>query len=637
MRLPQSLRNTRAAAARLCSSRFQQGTYWLWEYRDRSGAFTCAERYEVCDVLGPSTIMLEMASKLEEGEEFNSHHRMIVDLAKPLAAAGLDGWQTSTAWNLELFAFKDEEGEWQRAMHRWNTQAFEEKFDLHSMLPTQPSPIRVVSFQQRQVPALSRHATLIRSRRLQHTKAWYVREPREHSGLAAFKAFGSAEYPMSYTFELVDFGDDIRATKATGERPARPAATSAPADMRVASRLRLLSAQPSRSRRALVRAACVAATCAPLWSARPALAWCGGYFPGKLSNEWDELLVEYENAAQGYKTDIFVRIVDPPRRRVYGGANIKEYRELPRLPPVLVVGCPGVNYEYLENLEGVVVSGRRVILLNTCEAPVDRDARAWMPPAESSPGPAAMRRPLEAAKQILAVCDALSYKGPRIESVHVFAHGLGGAAALHMVELLKERSMQRDAEAKAAETTATEVVVSDVTATMAKPVLRIASLSLASPYGAIEDLNIETRRRIEYNAEVTPLEFDGSDGGQPVEGQQCVVEATLLTGLPWREALLRPSKAESQAERLGGSSLANRLPSPGSVPTQVIIGGPSDSVDPSWDLRSRPDVAQVSYPTCGHLPFLDRRLEFLSNLLDFYDQVDGVNTSRSGLSDGRST
>ena len=115
------------------------------------------------------------------------------------------------------------------------------------------------------------------------------------------------------------------------------------------------------------------------------------------------------------------------------------------------------------------------------------------------------------------------------------------------------------------------------------------------------------------------------------------MEATLLTGLPFREALLNPSRAESQAERLGGSALAKRLPPPRTVPTQVICGGQTDSVEPSWDLRSRPDVAQVTYPACGHLPFLDRRLEFLSNLLDFYDEVDGVKTSRSGLTDGRST
>ena len=148
----------------------------------------------------------------------------------------------------------------------------------------------------------------------------------------------------------------------------------------------------------------------------PSHAWCGGFFPGKVTNDWDERLVHY--VAGDYETDIFVRIINPPRRRVMGSSS----REFPKgplpLPPVLLIGCPGVSYEYLENLEGLVISGRQVIAINTCEAPVDRD---WVV-APPSRGPYKERTPRAAAAQVLAACEAC-----RIGSAHVIAHGLGGA------------------------------------------------------------------------------------------------------------------------------------------------------------------------------------------------------------------
>ena len=664
MRLP----NTHATAARLCSSRFRPGTYWLWEYRDRTGAFTCAERYQVQAQLNPTTVVVEMASKLEEGDPWNAHHRLTVDLVKPLASAGLDGpWRNAhPVWNLELFSFKDENGKWRPAMHRWNTQAFEEKFDVHSMLPAQPVPIRILRSCQRCVASFGDDpATLIRTQRLRHTNAWYVREPREHMGVAAFKTFGSDE---AYTFQLVGFGDGMPTAESADtsgdSSPELPSAFSTTPVPERGSRGGKGDGswpwrRPSR-REALVRAACTAAVCcAPVSWAPPALAWCGGYFPGKLTNEWDEKLIPYENAEAGYTTDLFVRIVDPPRRRAYGSSAL-EYKARPPLPPVLVVGCPGVNYDYCENLEGLVVSGRRVIEVNTCEAPVDRQSRPWMPSTAESvrPGPLARRRPREAASQLLTVCEALG-----LELVHVFAHGLGGAAALHLVDLLRTRPvaaadlpMTTKAAAPAASTPKVPTSTSTSTSTAAPtpptatsandaapaakpppPGVRLASLTLASPYGALEDLRPFARRRIEYNDDVTPLDFEGSDGGQPVDGEQCVVEATLLTGMAWRDALLRPTAAESQSERLGGEALATRLPPTKTVPTQVLIGGLTDPVEPSWDLTARPDVAVTTYPFCGHLPFLDRRTEYLSGLLAFLDGVDGVETSRSGLTDGRGT
>ena len=372
-------------------------------------------------------------------------------------------------------------------------------------------------------------------------------------------------------------------------------------------------------RRILLGAAafCGATFCRP---SLPASAWCGGYFPGKLASNWDELTVPFEGP-DGYTAEIFVRKVDSPRRL-----------ERPTLPPVLVVGVPGVPYDYLENLEALVVSGRSVIEVNTCEAPVDRRSRKWLPPP-SERGPPSMRRPRVAAEQLLAVCDALE-----LPEVHLFAHGLGGAAALHLVELLREReAIMRPCATAASEVEATSLPLASLQSIQPStpPVLeRLSSLTLASPYGALDDLRPFAQNRIRGSDQVIPLDFEGSDGAMPAEGQQCVTDATLPVDTPYREALLRRSRSESMAASLGGDRLARRLPSP-PVATLLIHGGTGDPVSPSWELKERSDVKVLDYPFSGHLPFIDRREEVLTDVLNFLDRVDGSATPRAGLYDGR--
>ena len=68
----------------------------------------------------------------------------------------------------------------------------------------------------------------------------------------------------------------------------------------------------------------------------PALAYCNGVYPGKITNDVQERLVPFSMGA--YCTDIFVREVRPPRRRVYGG-SVAFPDELPSLPPVLLVAA----------------------------------------------------------------------------------------------------------------------------------------------------------------------------------------------------------------------------------------------------------------------------------------------------------
>ena len=101
--------------------------------------------------------------------------------------------------------------------------------------------------------------------------------------------------------------------------------------------LRVLTELPLRAQ--LLRCAASILTTVPL---RPATAWCNGYFEGRISNDVQESAVPF--VAGSYSTNIFVKNVRPPSRRVMGGSV--SFPTLPSLPPVVVVGCPGVACDY---------------------------------------------------------------------------------------------------------------------------------------------------------------------------------------------------------------------------------------------------------------------------------------------------
>ena len=61
-------------------------------------------------------------------------------------------------------------------------------------------------------------------------------------------------------------------------------------------------------RRELVAALALAASSAP--PPLPALAYCNGVFPGKISNDVQEQIVPF--TLNSYRTDVFVRAVRPP-------------------------------------------------------------------------------------------------------------------------------------------------------------------------------------------------------------------------------------------------------------------------------------------------------------------------------------
>ena len=74
----------------------------------------------------------------------------------------------------------------------------------------------------------------------------------------------------------------------------------------------------ARRRDILSRTAAAIAASATVTFATPALAWCGGIFPGRISNDIEEGLVPYVEGS--YTTDVFYRNVRPPKRPVMGSA-----------------------------------------------------------------------------------------------------------------------------------------------------------------------------------------------------------------------------------------------------------------------------------------------------------------------------
>lgn len=315
------------------------------------------------------------------------------------------------------------------------------------------------------------------------------------------------------------------------------------------------------SRGAALRFAVAAA--ASCFHPQASRAWCGERYPSwAYFLKWDELRVPFSVGEMN--GECFCRVVGDVGREQKAG-----------VPPVLLVGTPGVGYEYLENLETLTVSDRRVIEVTFAGT----EAKA----ADA----AALLTPSACAEQLKAVCAAC-----RLSNVHIVAHGLGAPAALGVAK-------------------------------QAAGGVGVRSLTLVSPYGARSDLRPGARealsagasRRARASALIPTVTSSASES--------CVAEAADGGGGPLLEALLA-----ADGDALGGPALARQLESV-AAPTLLVSGGPTDIVDASWtDLPQM--VRQRSWAKSGHLPFVDQasRDDFTLDLLAFLDEVDGVATNR---------
>jgi len=298
-------------------------------------------------------------------------------------------------------------------------------------------------------------------------------------------------------------------------------------------------------------------------SADRALAWCGEAFPQwAYYLKWDENAVSF--SWEGGVSKVRYRVVGDVARENRSG-----------VPPILLVGNPGVGYDYLENFEALTVSDRRVIEVSF--AGLGESAK---------PSTAQLWTVENCVAQLRAVCNAL-----KTEVVHVVAHGLGAVPALRFAA---ERGSGG---------------------------VRVRSLTLVSPWSALADLRPDARARFAAapaSQRASALLPTRSSAAR----DSCIAEA------------LQPVQTDPLVYATAVSSLTDgafaRLINDTSddMPVLLTSGGVNDIVDPeAWgELPLR--VSRAVFPASGHLSFVDERDPFLNRVVDFMDEADGRTTNR---------
>jgi len=168
-------------------SRFQEGDYYVWLYKDQNGIPTSWEKYSVTKS-SDGVVVIEMSTKFSEEENYSTHHRMTVNIVDHLESQNNHG-----GWRL---GFEHRDGDkWKSFGPGANVQAFEEKFDIFSMLNManqDDSNTRNVVFDRTNLK-------LIQSGRHKYTDAWYA--PNDHSfgGVAILKNFANHSFYLIKT------------------------------------------------------------------------------------------------------------------------------------------------------------------------------------------------------------------------------------------------------------------------------------------------------------------------------------------------------------------------------------------------------------------------------------------------------
>jgi pimeloyl-ACP methyl ester carboxylesterase len=284
---------------------------------------------------------------------------------------------------------------------------------------------------------------------------------------------------------------------------------------------------------------------------------------------------------EGAKGTVFARVVGDFARESSSSVT-----------PVLLIGSPGVGYDYLENLEALTVSDRRVVELAFAGS-TSGSADALVPEVLLTAD--------ACAAQARAAVDALA-----LPSVHVVAHGMGALVALRL---------------------------------LARPpagASSVRSLALISPFGALADLRpgaLGSPAAADLAATLLPVSSANARAS-------CVAEAKAASNGP----LLPRMLSAGGADRLGGIALSQRLAAAmasgglsGDLPVLLGTGGPADIVEPSWtDLP--PTVRRAAFEASGHLPMIEQRDEMLQALLVFWDAVEGKRSNRElKFADAQST
>ncbi len=297
-----------------------------------------------------------------------------------------------------------------------------------------------------------------------------------------------------------------------------------------------------------------AATLASSSAFSAAHAWCGDpYPPYAYSLPW------YEFKAGA----VPMRVV---------GDSMAEARK--KLRPLLVLPSPGLTYEYLENLEGLCVSERRVAF-------------------------AALSTDAATAAQLGAQA-AAALERLEVPSAHVMGHGFGALAAL---------------------------------ALRAAAPSKVASLVLASPLGSLDDVDPSQRGAMEDGSEPLLASQAAPRSRACVESELSRLRAARLADSPFQRALRTGAlPALSAAAAAADGDLLDYGAS--GVPTLVTRGGAGDVCREATALRlverlGAPPARLSSFGGSGALAMVDEKAAYLEAVLDFFDTVDGTRSRRA--------
>jgi hypothetical protein len=321
---------------------------------------------------------------------------------------------------------------------------------------------------------------------------------------------------------------------------------------------------------ALRLAAAATGACMPL----RALAWCGNPFPPfAYSLPW------FEFEASSYE----VRIVGDLRAEVDKG-----------LRPLLAVASPGLSYEYLENLEALTVSQRRVGFV------------ALPPAGESVPG---------LAEDLVAAIGSLDAK----RGVHLLAHGLAAPVALSaaasapagtIASLIISSPVGCGADVAPAARDALSKSLLYTTATRGRACVDATAGTSAQPPAR---LLARLQRDLNGGGEAASGGgMEGGDGGRESDGGLSPVAELAAAAPPIPLLLTRGAAGDVSSEAAVRATLAA--------------------------ARARGDggsfVREASFAGSVPLPFVDAPAAFGTAVLDFCDGVDGVRTRRVVVAGG---
>ena len=303
------------------------------------------------------------------------------------------------------------------------------------------------------------------------------------------------------------------------------------------------------------RAVAAFATAALVSRPAPAPAWCGApYPPYAYSLPWFEF-------AAG---EVSMRVV--------GDSRLESEK---KLNPLLVLPSPGLTNEYLETLEAVTISQRRV-------------AFATIPAAV----------PLTAASLAAAAAKAASsLEAPR---VHVLGHGLGAAAALALAS--------------------------------AQPAT-VASLILASPYSSLDD--IEPSQREAVASGPSPLLASSATSARACVDAEL---KALRTRSPAALAAVRDGQLPPLSQGAPAAGEPDLLRGVGGLPVLLTRGGAGDvsseATSRSVLARLGATASLATFDTSAALAHVDDRARYLARVLDFLDEADGQKTRRAVMLPG---